>query len=167
MFEIDASQSRSVDVSRHQPTSTATRSLYQPQDGQTVCGSFAAAQRGHTLRAGAPSFQAPARWLRVFILDFFFLGTATVDLPGAIGLHEVNGDASLSPTWRAEESAGFETRRRLDPAIDPGSGVEDAFELVECIPAQVGHRVVTRATGDVAVDTALRAQPGAVVAAQR
>ena len=36
-----------------QPTSTATRSLYQPQAGHTVCGSLAAAQRGHTLRDGA------------------------------------------------------------------------------------------------------------------
>ena len=60
-----------------QPTSTATRSLYHPHDEHTVCGSLAAPHRGHTLRAGAPSFQAPARWLRVFIFDFFFLGTAT------------------------------------------------------------------------------------------
>src|SRR3954464_12972086 len=59
-----------------QPTSTATRSLYQPHAGHTVCGSLAAAQRGQMLRAGAPSFHAPARWLRVFIFDFFFLGTA-------------------------------------------------------------------------------------------
>ena len=34
-------------------------------------------QRGQVLRAGAPSFQAPARWLRLFIFDFFFFGTAT------------------------------------------------------------------------------------------
>ena len=60
-----------------QPTSTATRSLYQPQLGHTVCGSLAAAQRGQMLRDGAASFHAPARWLRVFIFDFFFLGTAT------------------------------------------------------------------------------------------
>jgi hypothetical protein len=32
-------------------------------------------QRGQTLRAGAPSFQAPAMWLRPFIFDFFFFGT--------------------------------------------------------------------------------------------
>jgi hypothetical protein len=63
------------------PTSTATRSLYQPQAGHTVCGSLAAAQRGHTLRGGADSFHAPARWLRVFIFDFFFLGTATAVFP--------------------------------------------------------------------------------------
>jgi hypothetical protein len=36
-----------------------------------------AAQRGHTLRAGALSRHEPARWLCVFIFDFFFLGTAT------------------------------------------------------------------------------------------
>jgi hypothetical protein len=52
--------------------------LYHPQVGQTVCGSFALAQRGQMLRDGAASFHAPARRLRVFIFDFFFLGTATV-----------------------------------------------------------------------------------------
>jgi hypothetical protein len=57
--------------------------LYQPHDGHTVCGSFAALHLGHTLRDGAASFHAPARWLRVFIFDFFFLGTATVVLPWA------------------------------------------------------------------------------------
>ena len=62
--------------SARQLTSTATRSLYQPHDGHTVCGSLAAAQRGQMLRDGAPSFHAPARWLRVFDFDFFFLGTA-------------------------------------------------------------------------------------------
>ena len=64
-----------------QPTSTATRSLYQPHAGHTVCGSLAAAHRGHTLRDGADSFHAPARWLRVFIFDFFFFGTATAVFP--------------------------------------------------------------------------------------
>jgi hypothetical protein len=38
---------------------------------------LAAEQRGQMLRDGASSFQAAARWLRVFIFDFFFLGTAT------------------------------------------------------------------------------------------
>jgi len=57
-----------------------TRFLYQPQDGQTVCGVFALPQRGHVLRAGAPSFQAAARVLRLFDFDFFFFGTATVGL---------------------------------------------------------------------------------------
>ena len=60
-----------------QPTSTATRSLYHPQAGHTVWGSLALLHRGQMLRDGAPSFHAPARWLRVFILDFFFFGTAT------------------------------------------------------------------------------------------
>ena len=55
-----------------------TRFLYQPQLGHTVCGSFAAAHRGQTLRDGLPSFHAPERRLRDFDLDFFFLGTATV-----------------------------------------------------------------------------------------
>ncbi len=51
------------------------RPLYQPQFPQTVCGNFEVEQRGHTLRDGAPSFQAPAMWLWPFILDFFFFGT--------------------------------------------------------------------------------------------
>ena len=57
-----------------------TRFLYQPQDGQTVCGVFALPHRGQVLRAGAPSFQAAARVLRLFDFDFFFFGTATVGL---------------------------------------------------------------------------------------
>jgi hypothetical protein len=55
-----------------------TRFLYQPHDGQTVCGSLALPQRGQVLRDGASSFQAAARWLRDFDFDFFFLGTAIV-----------------------------------------------------------------------------------------
>ena len=41
---------------RYQATSTATRFLYQPQDGHTVCGVLAWPQRGHTLtgRGGEP-----------------------------------------------------------------------------------------------------------------
>jgi hypothetical protein len=39
---------------------------------------LAAPQRGQTLREGAARFQAPARRLRVFDFDFFFLGTAMV-----------------------------------------------------------------------------------------
>ena len=58
-----------------------TRFLYQPQLGHTVCGVLAFPHRGHVLRAGAPSFQAPARRLRDFDFDFFFFGTATVGSP--------------------------------------------------------------------------------------
>jgi hypothetical protein len=64
---------------RGQATSIAMRFLYQPQFGHTVCGVLALPHRGQVLRAGAPSFQAPARRLRVFDFDFFFFGTATVD----------------------------------------------------------------------------------------
>jgi hypothetical protein len=56
----------------------AERFLYQPQDGQTVCGSLALPHRGQTPRAGAFSFHAPARRLRDFDFDFFFFGTAIV-----------------------------------------------------------------------------------------
>jgi hypothetical protein len=37
-------------------------------------------QRGQLLRAGALSRHEPARWLAVFIFDFFFFGTATTGL---------------------------------------------------------------------------------------
>jgi hypothetical protein len=49
---------------------------YQPQLPQTVCGIFAAPQRGHTLREGAFSVHALARRLRLFDFEVFFLGTA-------------------------------------------------------------------------------------------
>ncbi len=61
-----------------------TRSLYHPHDGHTVCGNLALPQRGHRLRAGASSFQAPARRLRVLDFDFFFFGTATDRLSRAL-----------------------------------------------------------------------------------
>ena len=57
-----------------------TRFLYHPHDGQTVCGVLALPQRGHVLRAGALSFHADARVLRLFDFDFFFFGTATMSL---------------------------------------------------------------------------------------
>jgi hypothetical protein len=55
--------------------------LYHPHDGQTVCGVLAAPHRGQRLRAGALSFHALARRLRVFDFDVFFFGTATAVTP--------------------------------------------------------------------------------------
>jgi len=57
---------------------TAMRPLYQPHVPHTVCGIFAAEQRGQVLRDGADRRQLEARRMRVFDFDFFFLGTATV-----------------------------------------------------------------------------------------
>ncbi len=85
-----------------QPTSTATRSLYQPQAGHTVCGSLAAAHRGHTLRDGADSFHAAARWLRVFDFDFFFLGTATAVFLDETSYERLAGPIAVAATGRAE-----------------------------------------------------------------
>ena len=59
-------------------TSTATRFLYQPQLGHTTWGSLADPHRGQSERAGSESRHAPARWLRAFDFDRFFLGTAIV-----------------------------------------------------------------------------------------
>jgi hypothetical protein len=43
-----------------------------------MCGFLAAPQRGHMLRDGRPSFMFAERRRRVFILEVFFLGTATI-----------------------------------------------------------------------------------------
>jgi hypothetical protein len=59
-----------------QSTSMAWRPLYQPHAEHTVCGTFVALQRGHTLREGADSFHAEARRLRDLDLEVFFFGTA-------------------------------------------------------------------------------------------
>src|SRR3954463_4787651 len=85
-----------------QPTSTATRSLYQPHAGHTVCGSLAAEHRGHTLRDGADSFHAPARWLRDLDFDFFFLGTATGVFLDETSYERLAGRAAVASTARAD-----------------------------------------------------------------
>jgi hypothetical protein len=43
-----------------------------------MCGFFATPQRGHTLRDGTVIFIFAERRLRLFILEVFFLGTATI-----------------------------------------------------------------------------------------
>ena len=63
---------------RGQPTSTATRSLYQPQDGHTVCGSLASPHRGQMLRDGASQLPRAGPMAARLHFDFFFLGTAIV-----------------------------------------------------------------------------------------
>ena len=55
----------------------ACRPPYQPQLGQTTCGSLARRHWGQVLRDGASSLQALARRLRLLAFDVFFFGTAT------------------------------------------------------------------------------------------
>ena len=98
---------------RGQATSTATRFLYQPQVGHTLCGVFAFPQRGQRLRAGASSRQAPARRLRVFDFDFFFFGTATV---GSLVRSGRNTIAAENP----ELSASDEPTGRLKQTVSRG-----------------------------------------------
>ena len=43
-----------------------------------MCGFFAIPQFGHTLREGTLIFMFADRRLRLFILEVFFLGTATI-----------------------------------------------------------------------------------------
>src|ERR1019366_7280987 len=66
------------DGKRGQSTSIAWRPWYQPQFGQTTCGSLARRHCGHMLRAGSLRVQAEARRLRLFDFEVFFLGTAIV-----------------------------------------------------------------------------------------
>jgi len=58
--------------------SIACRPWYQPQCGQTTCGSFVRRHCGQMLRGGSLSVQAEARRLRLFDFEVFFLGTAIV-----------------------------------------------------------------------------------------
>ena len=135
-------------------------------------GVFAAPHRGHTLRAGASSIQAPARRLRVFDFDFFFLGTAIVGLrneiraapgyrpaipstpDGTIGVFRVNGvSAAGNPTHGTPMAA------------DTPMGLLGA-ELVEGGPALVDHGAVALARAGGEVGAAHRTQAGTVGAAQ-
>jgi hypothetical protein len=61
-----------------QSTSIAWRPLYQPQLGQTTCGSFAWRHCGQLLCAGVASVHADARRLRLLDFEVFFFGTAIV-----------------------------------------------------------------------------------------
>ena len=76
-----------------------------------MCGVLALPQRGHKLRAGAFSFQALARRLRVFDFDVFFFGTAIVRFP--------RWDASVATTgsWWIAQATGTAGPRRLDHVI--------------------------------------------------
>jgi len=98
----------------NQLTSTATRPLYQPQLGQTTWGSFAEPHRGQLLRAGALSFQLLARRLRVFILDVFFLGTATVRAP-QYSSTQIDKPAELSATLAIQADLGLGSYLQDDP----------------------------------------------------
>src|SRR3954452_16612378 len=104
LYRRPSRQRRSATSTRvtAQPTSTATRSLYQPHAGHTVCGSLAAEHRGHTLRDGADSFHAPARWLRDLDFDFFFLGTATAVFLDETSYERLAGRATVASTARAD-----------------------------------------------------------------
>jgi hypothetical protein len=138
----------------------ATRFLYQPQDGQTVCGVFALPQRGQVLRGGAPNFHALARWLRVFDLDFFFFGTATM------GLQRSGSTIRFSaPCVHGEAGTGYRAGSGELLALLVGPAIESEF--VECRPAVIGDRVVARTWFEIAVIAARGADPCAVRSTQR
>jgi hypothetical protein len=111
------------------------------------------------LRDGASSFHAPARWLRVFILDFFFLGTATV-----VSLDEMGCAMLAAPTAFAHAEADQLSIRRSSVR---GSALDVTLELVERGPSRIGVDDDAVARVDVAVDAAHRAQAAAVGPAQR
>ena len=130
-----------------QPTSMATRSLYQPQAGHTVCGSLAAAQRGTRCAPVPSSFQAPARWLRVFDFDFFFLGTA-------IGSSSFDETSYERLAGLADGRCGYCSGRFALSWLErrPSAGSRDAASQSQVDGVEVGP--------------ARRAQPGAVGPAQ-
>ena len=108
-----------------------------------MCGSLAEPQRGHTLRAGAPSFHAPARWLRVFILDFFFFGTATVGLPARNGLREVSGTETLisHPASTTHSGVARDLREEIgltEALIRISVGIENADDLIADLENALG-----------------------------
>jgi hypothetical protein len=118
-----------------------TRFLYQPHDGQTVCGSLALPQRGQSLRDGLPSFHAPERRLRDFDFDFFFLGTATVisglrDGHGYKQPNEVTGNApnAAKPhpriySWSRKASSADQRSSLATPPQAHGSTFKSAPQV--------------------------------------
>jgi len=175
-----------------QPTSTTTRSRYQPHAPHTVCGSLADPQRGQRLRGGASSCQELARRLRVFDFDVFFFGTAIVRFPrpgdrSPTGSRSdrvrVAGSAHPCHKGRITLSAPTPDRIRCArsvsvdhrPAVFSGEvergvqrwrsvGVER--QGVECGPSRVGRFGAAVAALQVPVDAARGAQPGTVGSAQ-
>jgi hypothetical protein len=77
--------------SPRQLISMAWRPPYQPQARQTTWGNLAELQRGQTLRAGMPSFQAAARRLRVLALEVFRFGTGMTSILARVQMARSGG----------------------------------------------------------------------------
>ena len=91
----------------------------------------AAAARAHAARPARRASSAPARRLRVFDFDFFFLGTAIVVSGQEIGLVQASGDVASRTYAPATRRAG-----KLFSASCTRSA-----ELVEHAPPLVGRRL--------------------------
>ncbi len=127
-------------VSRRRP---ATRSLYQPHEGHTVCGSFGGAAARARAAGGAPSFHAPARWLRDFDLRLLLLGNSHGRTPGQTALRRLSAGGADAATRLIAPA------RRLVPLR---AGRVRPNEVVG------GHRAAARTAPCVEVGAARRAQ---------
>ena len=138
----------SVGTAAQALTSMATRSLYQPQVGHTVCGSLALPQRGQTLRAGRRASRRRRGGCAVFDFDFFFLGTAIVVSAGRTGCCRLAGRRTAIVATSAAMPAG----RPPSLGVSVGRGARRA--------PPSGRRVAARRsrTALVAVGAARRAQ---------
>lgn len=103
----------------------ACRPWYQPQVGHTTWGSFAEAQLGHRLRAGATSFQLEARRLRLFALLVFFLGTATA---GSYSCATVRWDRSRIVAGAPDPVVGLQTAARTAPSWNAVAVAHDPLD---------------------------------------
>ena len=145
-------------------TSTATRPLYQPHVGHTVCGCLAAPQRGQTLRDGdrqLPGAGATAAGLRLRLL---LLGNGHRALRLGLRLLQASGAARPSPTRVCRR------RRSACRGASPRAGTRGhSSRRSWSRTAQRSSRSAVSQSHGSAWRSApqTRAQAGAVVAAQR
>src|SRR5680860_241247 len=148
------------------------RPAYVPHTLQTVCGRMGDLQRAQVAAGGSGVRSHWALRCRVLDRDFLRFGTATTGSLSSCHLAVVRG-CWLVPARREHRlrvAAGPEASAAV------GGGVRVAVEAVGCriqaqgaerLPATDGDLLHAGAAGDVAIDTAGGAQPGAVWMAQR
>jgi hypothetical protein len=130
----------------------ATRSRYQPHDGQTVCGVFALPQCGQRLRGGALSCHALALRLRVFDFEVFFFGTAIVRSPLSPSTGSSTDLRVLSSSW-----AGRIRRSGRITLSDSGGDVTTA---VEQSPGVLMHDLDHHHLDQIGMPKAVRTRTG-------
>ena len=153
-----------------QPTSTTTRSRYQPHDPHTVCGTLAEPQRGHRLRGGVrqPPRRSPDGCGSSTSMSssserpsFAFLVHVTAD-PG-VAVRSCTGRRFGSPVPQGPHHVigPRPVHIRSTGAIVIGRRLSRSSETVERRPAWVGH-LVSQSHGSSLRSTPQRAQAGTV-----